>query len=254
MKKNNKIILLVILIIAVLAYVGYLVVKSFEKKETKLSELSCTFMVKNDEFNNTTKEKYDYELTVTENNEVVNYKVTIEQYFKDYDTFYENYSRYNDINNKFGTLVAYDFDTYLTVIQKEEKVNMTLDEFKNKNRLENIECKPKEKETQVEVEQKNESDIEYLCKKDTSIYYLLTEQNGLIKTIKSGTEHKMNDIDEFNQRRSVLKDNEYVSYLYDVDNLTITQLNIIVNEEDITAREYMSKYLSAYDCNKIGEQ
>ena len=254
MKKNNKIILLLILIIAIIAYIGYLVVKSFDKKETKLSELTCTFMVKNDEFNNTTKEKYDYELTVTDNNEVVNYKVTIEQYFKDYDAFYENYSRYNDANSKFGTLVAYDFDTYLTVIKKEEKVNMPLDEFKNKNKLENIECKPKEQEKQVEVEQKNDNDIEYLCKKDASVYYLLAENNGNIKTIKNGTEHKMNDIDEFNQRRSVLKDNEYVSYLYDVDNLTITQLNMMVNEENITAREYMSKYLSTYDCNEIGEQ
>ena len=254
MKTNNKIILLVILIIAILAYIGFLLFKSNEKKETKLSDLTCSFIVNNDEFNNTTKEKYEYELTVNENNEVVNYVVTIEQHFKDYDTFYENYSRYNDVDNKYGTLIAYDFDNYLTVIKKEEKVNIQLEEFKSKNRLENVECKPKQEAKAVEVEDKETGDNEYICKKDSSVFYFLADKVGNIKVIKNGTAHKMNNLDEFIQRRSVLKDSEYVSYLYDEENLIITQLNVMTSDDNITLNEYINKYLSTYECSKIEEQ
>jgi hypothetical protein len=64
----------------------------------------------------------------------------------------------------------------------------------------------------------------------------------------------MNNLDEFIQRRSVLKDSEYVSYLYDEENLIITQLNVMTSDDNITLSEYINKYLSTYECSKIEEQ
>jgi hypothetical protein len=106
----------------------------------------------------------------------------------------------------------------------------------------------------VEVEDKETGDNEYICKKDSSVFYFLADKVGNIKVIKNGTAHKMNNLDEFIQRRSVLKDSEYVSYLYDEENLIITQLNVMTSDDNITLNEYINKYLSTYECSKIEEQ
>ena len=80
------------------------------------------------------------------------------------------------------------------------------------------------------------------------MYLFTVDENDNITSAKNGTKHIMNSVEEFEQRVSVLKDNEFVSYIYDIDNLTITQLNVFKLRSPSTYSDYVLKNLNDYDC------
>ena len=252
MKKNFKILGLLFLIILVIIYIAILVIKTIDNKNvnsnTVANEYICNYVVSGDDFINTSLEKYNYDIVVNSNNKVLSSTVLIEQHFNDYESFFEYYNKYNSEDSTYGELIAYDFDAYLTVLKKEEKPNVDLNKYKEDNKLSNITCTIKENNQNSISNKENNSDIKYLCTKDSSVYYFAVDNNGIITTMKNGTIHQMKDIEDYNQRSSVLEDNDYVTYLYDDQNLTITQLNLFEVPSNTKYNSYVEEQLKDFEC------
>ena len=248
MKKKIMIILgLLVAIVLVGFSVYYFVFRKNDNKNIGEEKVyNCLYMVSGDEFNNTSLETYNYDLKVI-NDVVVESDITVEQHYKDYDSFYENYSRLNTDDKSKGEIVAYDFDKYLLVFKKIERPNVNYNNYLNSNNLNNLSCSIKEEKESV-APSENKTDIKHLCSKDSSVYLFTVDENDNITSVKNGTKHIMNSVEEFEQRVNVLKDNEFVSYIYDIDNLTITQLNVFKLRSPSTYSDYVLKNLNDYDC------
>lgn len=251
---NKKILILGLSvgIILVCAYIGFLVFKSNEKKpEQKIDtkEYTCLYETRSQD-GDVNLGRYTYNVVVNkENDSVIKETLTAEKHYNKYDLFYEDYSRYNTTNEVEYKLVAYDFDTKMLVLQKESEPNMSYSEYIEMRPFDASSCKEKTESAEVTETKVSDSDKRYLCKKDNNAFYFTVDNFDKITSAKSGSIHKMNSLEEFNQRASVLKSNDTVLYLFDRDNLIITQLVTFNGYGNITYNEYIITNLSDYDCN-----
>ncbi len=254
MKKRILILGLAIVIVLVCTYFGFKIfnnINSLNEQKIETTEYACLYETRSQD-GEVNLGRYTYNIIVNkENNNVIKEKITAEKHYNTYDLFYEDYSRYNTSNEVEFKMLAYDFDTLLLVLQKEGEPNISYSKYIEMRPFDASSCKEKNEDNKVYDSKASDSDNKYLCKRNNNVFYFTVDKNGVITSAKSGSTHVLESIDEFEKRVSVLKDTEYVSYIYDIDNLTITQLNVVNFGDSIIFNDYVNNSLNGYECNLV---
>lgn len=246
MKKIRLILIIFILLIMIGVF---LFIYTQTKKETNKSttkEYECTYRLGENFELNSFSEKHIYDIKI-KNDIVTNVSITEKYIYKDYDTYYRYYNLYNITDTEYKILGS-DPDAYMLQITKTEEPNISYEEYLKNNKIEEKSCKEKTN-IEIGIEKKvNSTDNTYICKHDNLISYITVDSNNLITSVMDGTIHKIDTKEEYDKIKSNLVENDVLKYIYDEDNLSITQLNKMLVTEDLDYDNYIKNSLFGYIC------
>lgn len=169
-------------------------------------------------------------------------------YFNTYDDFMRIYSKYNGAENDGYKVIGYDFDNNYLAISKSEKQNISFSEYKTNNKILDEYCSIKTKNSIKKEKKVAKKDKTYICKYNNLVSYITVNNNNIITSVMNGTIHKIDTQEEYNNLKNTLKENEVLKYIYDDNNLNITQLNKMFVYDDMNYDNYISTSLSNYTC------
>ena len=220
-----------------------------DKKESKITtkEYECTYTLSDSVEMNAFNELHTYDI-VTDNNDLIT-KVTIyEKYtFKDYDTYYRYYNKYN-VEDTGYKILGSDPDAYLLILTKEETPNILYEEYLKNSSIDTKLCKEKDNKSKQE-KKVSKKDNTYVCKYENLVTYITVDSNNLITSVMNGVTHKMSSLEEYNKIKSGLVENDVLKYIYDEANLSITQLNKMIVSEYMDYDKYITNSLRGYTCS-----